>query len=50
MVVRSTGTAVLVRLMQAERPDDWLLTDWLLFGPDDREVIEPPAPMLLAAE
>jgi hypothetical protein len=53
MVLRSMGAATLARLMRPEREDDWPGSDWLLFGPEDPQVIEPaqPAPpMLLAAE
>lgn len=51
MVVRSMGAAMLAQLMRAER-EGWPM-DWLLFGPDDPEVVERDGdrpPLLLAAE
>lgn len=52
MVLRSLGAATLVQLMRSEREPE-PPTDWLLFGPDDPDVIEAmreDPPLLLAAE
>lgn len=51
MVLRSLGAATLAQLMRTER-EPALPTDWLLFGPEDPEVVEQeePWPILLAAE
>ena len=51
MVVRSMGAATLALLMRTEREAP-LVTDWLLFGPEDPGTVEAeaPPPVLLAAE
>jgi hypothetical protein len=53
MVLRMVGAEMISRLMQAE--DGWIDTAWLLFGPDDPDLIEAPGRddedgWLLAAE
>jgi hypothetical protein len=53
MVLRMMGAALIARLMQAE--DGGLDTAWLMFGPTDPDLVEPPEalfdePWLLAAE
>lgn len=54
MVVRSVGPVLIAILMRGERREE-PVTDWLLHGPMDPDVVEwePPAPTeitLLAAE
>lgn len=50
MVLRLLGAAALAELMRNDRPEP--VMDWLLFGPEDDEVVETPAPqaLLMAAE
>lgn len=51
MVVRMLGAAALAELMRMDRPPE-PITDWLLFGSEDPEVVETPEPsvLLMAAE
>lgn len=41
MILRTTGESVLVRLMQLDRTGE-RDSEWLLFGPTDPEIVEPP--------
>jgi len=43
MILQATGGSILVRLMQFDRPTE-RDTEWLLFGPTDPSVVEPPEP------
>lgn len=54
MVVRSVGPVLIAILMRGERPEE-PVTDWLLHGPSDPDVVEAgdavaPGITLLAAE
>lgn len=53
MVLRGVGAGLIARLLRAER-DEAVVTDWLLHGPTDPEVVEAepeePVVLLLAAE
>lgn len=41
MVVRSVGPVLIAILMRGERPEE-PVTDWLLHGPSDPDVVETP--------
>lgn len=54
MVLRSVGPVLIAILMRGERPEE-PVTDWLLHGPSDSEVVQAadaalPGITLLAAE